>query len=322
VNENILRFPQDRAFGHLSVGGGRFNWQREAKGEVSVPVGTDVHLFVSEWSLQDLSWLMTLPPDVITAMRLAPATLPCGQLSHITKLKGLRELQFERVVFEDEDDLAALQSLPALRHVDFHLSNITDVAISHVSKCATVDEIGLTYTAVTADGLARLSKLPIKKARLGALSVQAEGLAVIGNCTSLEELSLFSTKVNDACLPDLVRLKNLLSLDLNWTCVSDKGVRYLRWLPLLRKLELEGTKITDLALDTLRLLPELTFLNLMDTQITAGGMSALSTMKQLTTLWVTGSPLFYNTEAVVELQRRLPDCDVSVNAVVLDLDED
>jgi hypothetical protein len=51
--------------------------------------------------------------------------------------------------------------------------------------------------------------------------------------------------VDDSALAMLYRFRNLRSLDLRDTRVTDEGVRYIRALRRLEQLDLRGTRITD-----------------------------------------------------------------------------
>ncbi|MEC9349856.1 MAG: leucine-rich repeat domain-containing protein, partial [Planctomycetota bacterium] len=81
------------------------------------------------------------------------------------------------------------------------------------------------------------------------------------------------TQVTDADLADLGVLKKLVGLDLNWTKVTDAGLKHLKGLTNLTSLYLFfNTKVTDAGLEHLRGLTNLTALWLNDTKVTDAGL--------------------------------------------------
>lgn len=64
-------------------------------------------------------------------------------------------------------------------------------------------------------------------------------------------LKLGDTKITDAALSEIAKLKNLNKLHLEYTSVGDAGLSNLKDLPYLEYLNLVGTKVTDAGLQSL-----------------------------------------------------------------------
>ena len=100
-------------------------------------------------------------------------------------------------------------------------------------------------------------------------------------------LDFSSTK--DAELVGLRDLKNLTSLSLMSTKVTDEGLKELQGMQNLNNLNLEGTKVTDRGLKEFRELKELRTLELGRTGVTDAGLQELSGLKKLTSLGLQGA---------------------------------
>ncbi len=92
-------------------------------------------------------------------------------------------------------------------------------------------------------------------------------------------LKLGGTKVGDAGLKTIAKLKNLTRLGLEQTAVTDVGLTSLSGLKHLEHLNLYGTKITDAGLRALAGMKQLKTLYLWQTAVTPAGVEALK--KQL-----------------------------------------
>jgi hypothetical protein len=83
--------------------------------------------------------------------------------------------------------------------------------------------------------------------------VDDDSLAVVAKLEDLEFLNLAWTDIGDKGLKYLTHLRHLRSLDLSYTNVSDAGVPELGAIPGLveGRLKLEGTRVTDKGRDDL-----------------------------------------------------------------------
>jgi mono/diheme cytochrome c family protein/uncharacterized membrane protein len=92
-------------------------------------------------------------------------------------------------------------------------------------------------------------------------------------------LKLGNTKIGDAGLKSVGKLKNLTRLGLEQTAITDAGLTNLSGLKHLEHLNLYGTKVTDAGLKALAGMKQLKTLYLWQTAVTPAGVEALK--KQL-----------------------------------------
>jgi hypothetical protein len=88
-------------------------------------------------------------------------------------------------------------------------------------------------------------------------------------------LGLGRTKVTDAGLVHVGKLKMLMRLSLENTAITDAGLAHLQGLDRLEYLNLYGTKITDAGLLTLKSLKSLRSVYVWNTGVTEAGAAAL-----------------------------------------------
>ncbi|WP_435010448.1 leucine-rich repeat domain-containing protein [Tundrisphaera lichenicola] len=147
----------------------------------------------------------------VTTVRAVLAFDPFGHpdLTHLTRLHNLEELDLSQVMGLADDDLPMLAELIDLQSLDLNRS--------HLQYRYPTDKGGLTDVT----------------------------LARIGTLTDLRELDLGGQKFGDQGLASLKRLTKLESLNLQGTAITDAGLEALKGLPKLRYLDLGGTKITQ-----------------------------------------------------------------------------
>jgi hypothetical protein len=97
-------------------------------------------------------------------------------------------------------------------------------------------------------------------------------------------------------------------ISVEFTKVTDAGLKEVAVLKYLTSLNLAGTQVTDVGLKELAGMPRLTSLNLSGTQVTDAGLKALVTVKNLHKLDLTGTQV--TDEGVAELQKALRYCAV------------
>lgn len=122
------------------------------------------------------------------------------------------------------------------------------------------DNPGLTFTAVN------VAK-DFDDAKLNRFAPLAENLL---------QVNVARTKVTDASLATVAKMKNLTNLRLELTGVSDAGLDHLGKLENLEYLNLYGTKVTDAGLDKLSGLKKLKRLYLWQTGVTEEGAKKLT----------------------------------------------
>jgi hypothetical protein len=163
----------------------------------------------------------------LASLRLGPGITDVG-VAHLAGLTQLKDLRLDSA------------------------ANITDGAMTTITKLVALQTLSLQYTQAGDAGLAKLSMLP-----------------------HLKELVLSATLVTDAGLSTLSRMRTLTMLALSDTAITDAGVAKLADLTGLTTLWLDGTHITDAAIHTIGHLPKLTQVLLDRTAVTEAGVRAL-----------------------------------------------
>lgn len=98
--------------------------------------------------------------------------------------------------------------------------------------------------------------------------------------------------------------KNIASIRLSGTKISDKSLKWISGLPNLSKLYLDNTLITDEGIALLKNTTELRYLNLVGTSITEKGLRALSSLPLLKSVYLYQSEV--KIEDMAEIQQRMP----------------
>jgi hypothetical protein len=107
---------------------------------------------------------------------------------------------------------------------------------------------------------------------------------VVMNGSDVVVLTLKGTEVRDDDLRNVGRLTALEVLDLEYTKITDAGVRHLAGLKHLRNLSIGGTKITDESLRTIGKLSTLEDLLMESTAVGDDGVAYLSDLRNLRSL--------------------------------------
>jgi hypothetical protein len=124
----------------------------------------------------------------------------------------------------------------------------------------------------------------------------------------LRTLHLISTRVTDTGLEHIKGLTKLKSLWLLERNVTDVGLERLKGLTQLEDLNLNGTQVTDVGLGHLQGLTQLTTLRLCGTKITDAGLAHLSGLTQLKLLVLYSTKV--TNEGVKRLRQALPNCKI------------
>src|SRR5262249_32052399 len=83
--------------------------------------------------------------------------------------------------------------------------------------------------------------------------------------------------------------KNLTHLDLNYTCLSDAGLAYIKEPKKLTGLGLAGTTVSDDGLSRFRECSNLTMLHLGQTALGDAGLAHFKSNKNMETVWLFGT---------------------------------
>ncbi|PWU03727.1 MAG: hypothetical protein C5B53_00090 [Candidatus Melainabacteria bacterium] len=160
-----------------------------------------------------------------------------------------------------------------------------------------LQDLDVSGTRISGDSLKRIAGLHyLRRLDLNRCSqISDEEIANFAaklNSDGLKVLSLSGTRASDQTLKSFANhaknLRNLWSLDLSSTTISDNGMEHLRQLPNIASLNLANTKIGDRAVNVLNKATNLNDLDLSNTGITEQGLKRLG-VGELTILNLQGT---------------------------------
>jgi hypothetical protein len=270
-------------------------------------------------------------------------------------LRGHRTLKTLNLRGTDVTDtsLAYIAELPALTSLDISFTQITDVGLEHLASLPLIEELNLGGNKISGVGLHVLKLLP-KLRRLSFYGVQRRNagwcwapvvtdseLDTVALLAGLQDLNIGSgvtlgtprpgdlgpadgeaecriaggSRVTDAGLAKVARLKNLRRLDLSGAVITPGGLKALASLPELQRLSLWNVaSVDDSAAPYLETLGTLTSLDLSNTSIGDATLARLAKMSGLRRLYVSETKV---TEAgLAAFRQRHPACVVSAGARV------
>lgn len=162
--------------------------------------------------------------------------------------------------------------------VDLRASWVTDSDISLLAHMADLKKLDLSVTRISDRGLRALRPASqITDLNLSfAEQIGDEGTSAIRDWKNLTSLNLRGTKITDATLEMLAGLTSLQSLDISYAQLTDLGLNHLTSLTGLHHLAMGGNKLTDTGLQFLRQLPQITYLDLAGVQRTDSGLWSIT----------------------------------------------
>ncbi len=289
----IVHFPKDRSLGKLEIqdadavrkltywfhwtgiAGPQWEYLGQAQGDVRVPAGKRLSLFVNKTAWRDLSALSKLRPDdlyrlYLPAIPLTDRVKPDDKcMPYIAHLTGLKSLALDR-------------------------TDITDKGLKYITNLSSLEYLGIPYR-ITDKGMAHIAELPSIKGLYfprESRAVTNAGLRHLARLTSLEELYLSGERMGDAGLAHLRDLPRLKYLAVYGSGFTDKGLVHVKDIPSLRILSFhEGmSRITDSGLAYIADIPNLEMLCLHGIKdITDEGIEHLTKMRSLRKLEIGSS---------------------------------
>jgi serine/threonine protein kinase/formylglycine-generating enzyme required for sulfatase activity len=140
-----------------------------------------------------------------------------------------------------------IHSLPAgtirLKTVQFDGSSFADADLERLANLADPENLQLSQTGVTDDGLRPLSRLKLKQLLLVRMPISDRGLIHLKDL-HLDALSLSETLITNEGLKSLSEMTTLTWLNLAKCAINDDGLAQLHALKSLKRLYVGGTKIT------------------------------------------------------------------------------
>lgn len=171
-----------------------------------------------------------------------------------------------------------------------------------------------------ADAAVLAAVLPgaIQSLNLSECKLTDAGLALVGRCRTVYELSLYSSNVGDAGLAQITRMSCLRSLNLIKTHVTVAGMPFLKALPVLESLGLNESHVRQEGFLALQSCPRLKRLWAHGLDVDDVGLDYLSRLKRLEYLMVSGSRMTDLGLSLLSNLRNLEECVIQAPHVTAD----
>ncbi|KAI5014368.1 hypothetical protein ZWY2020_055758 [Hordeum vulgare] len=215
---------------------------------------------------------------------------------------GLRKLETLNMRYCNgitDSDMKYLSDFTSLKELQLSCCKISDCGVSYLRGLSKLSHLNLEGCAVTAACLEAISGL----ASLVLLNLNRCAICDEGCLVKLKVLNLGFNHITDACLVHLrelinleclnldsckIGLRNLHSMNLSFTVITDIGLKKIAGLNSLKSLNLDNRQITDNGLAALTTLTGLTHLDLFGARITDAGTSCFRCFKGLQSLEACG----------------------------------
>jgi hypothetical protein len=325
----VVHFPRDRSLGRLMIRdatvkrhidtfhywvvnndsyGFGTEYLGEAKGDVTVPAGKRLALFVNKAAWRDLSPLSELRPNDLYRLILPGSISEPGNpddrcMPHIAGLTGLKVLNLygtnisskglryikdfkklerlyppERITNAGLADVAELHSLKGLY---FKTNRVTNAGLRHLSKLTSLEELELGGKQIDDAGLVHLAKLKSLNYLVLWGYFSDAGMAHLKDIPNLRILDIgLPGPITDEGLANLAGCTQLERISLHWNeNITDKGASYLATMPSLKMIDLWHAHITDAGLAHLAEIKSLEYLDLPRESVTDKGIKFTITDK-------------------------------------------
>jgi hypothetical protein len=162
--------------------------------------------------------------------------------------------------------------------VDLTAAWITDFDLARLAARKDVTKIVLSETRITDRGLEMLKNMTgvVEFNCYFCDFITEDGIAHLRGWNRLEKLNLRGTRVTSKVFPYLANLTSLRELDLSHTQIEDEGFEHLESLNKLEKLAIGGNRLTVSCLPVLKLLPSLVELDVSGIQRVDSGLWGLA----------------------------------------------
>ncbi|MDA1049938.1 MAG: TIGR03067 domain-containing protein [Planctomycetota bacterium] len=269
-----------------------------------------------------LEKLATLPKLRELHIEVTKTLTPAG-LKQLGKMQALDTLSLYEVNSEGnglgDEAMQAVAGLQSLREVRVNNCGLTDAGARHLEGLPQLTRLVLDEGRLTDAALASIGKLQhlqhlslsnyVGTVQYGRMHFTAAGLRSLAGLRELDELhlvgqdvsadlltwpkltalSLGGATVDDACAERIAACRELKSLSLVYTAVSDEGIKQIATLPALRRLNLDSRVITDAAMEHLKAVTSLQMLTLRTTRLTDESLRHMAEMQSLRRLDLHGS---------------------------------
>ncbi len=205
------------------------------------------------------------------------------QIAMQAPAQAKRALAFERAPFAHLTVLVNEQA----SDTDKRIKMLKDRGALVFEKEGCVVEISANRAMISDDTLKLIGEFTtLTDLSLEQVSITDKGIAHLAGLQELEWLNLYRSGIGDEGLKHLKNLKSLELLPIGETNVTGKGLVHLKDMIQLRYLGLRGNEVHDKDLAHLAKLTKLTELYLGETKITSAGILHLKEMQKLNSLWL------------------------------------
>lgn len=284
---------------------------RHLEGDSILPDGT-----IDAESLGQLQQSNT--PFVLS---LTGSSLTGAGLKQLTSVKWLTGLNLAFCRRLDDNAFAHLKETERLTFLIAAGTSISEAGVQHLAGIQKLQALDLEYCDAVTDtsceaiaSMRELRGLTLGKTGFEKTRITDAGLARLKRLKKLEMLNLMGNSVTNDGLKHLASMPQLRDLDLSRLAITDAGLQHLSQVNQLQRLVLlfsegfAGPIVTDAGVKSLTSLKQLTELNLIDARITDNAVDHLASIPKLSFLTLTGSKM--SPEAVDRLRRAKPDCTV------------
>ena len=237
-------------------------------------------------------------------------------LDHVNQLQTWKHIDFGGTAIKDEM-LAKLTGMPKLKRIRLDETSISDNGCKTISQFGSLDEIHLSKSKLTDRGLAELGKLPrLTLLFLANCNVTGIGFEEFQNADALKRLDLMDSNLSDESGKALACFKNLETLLVYRTGVTDRWLQEIGGLPKVTwfsfsetpisgtgysswpvsekpvRIGLNNTEVTDENLTLIkRKFPNSTISSVSNTKVTRASLPLLIDQPRLTSLGISGFEL-------------------------------
>ncbi len=353
--QRVLHFPKDRSLGTLKIQDSGLkrqiktfhywidgaNWYEHAeylgaaKGDVIIPAGKRVALFISPSAWKDLSPLTRLKKDDLYFLCIKgsysggprPGDACMNHIAHLTGLKqleilytnittkGIRQIDkmksLESLTIANKLDDAGLEvisKLPSLKNLYIrNQCRITNKGMRYFGRLSLLEELAFNCNIVDDESLVHLSKLPrLRYLLLLGNKFTDEGMIHLKNIPNLKTLQLYwLNQLTDKALLHIAECDRLEAVSFHHNeNITDKGLEYLSTIKSLKRLDIHKAQVTDEGLKHLSHIKTLDHLELPYRYINDQGLVYLSNLGNLRYLSVSldeNDKGFYTDESVKAL---------------------
>jgi hypothetical protein len=210
MNESVLRFPQDRSIGKLSIR--KSKSQREwtehapARGEIAIPRGVEVLLAIDPCVEFDPALFSDFEPEALAVFEwVSTSRVFDAAIKHLRQLTGLKGLALWETDIGDEA-LRSIGHLYNLEWLDIGDTEITDQGLAWIRELCSLDYLTLLNDRVTDDCLVHLQRLPkLRGLDLMNTLVDDDGVAALSSLYRLRSLRIVGTQITEKGFKELKR---------------------------------------------------------------------------------------------------------------------